>query len=323
MNNSAKGFSLIELMIAMTLGLLVLGGAIGVFIANQTTSRTNAALSDMQTIARLSFQLMSHDIRKAGFSGCNNNPRVANTIAIEGVRPAWATWSAGGGIQGFAAPVADINGLKPADNTEALRLMFAAGNSTSINNYDGSVISLNVNPELQAGEVAIACDDSLASIFQVNKLEAATITHELAGLNSDINLGFINEEDWAPGLAPPRFFSNNGMVMRFESVAWFIAPSAEDAQVMSLYRASLIGDRQVNEEVLFGVADLQFAYLNGDTNLLQSAAATTAANQWGRIIAVNVSVTLDDAVLHDVEVPEDVRTISFLVSIRNRLRAVI
>lgn len=323
MNIKNKGFSLVELMIAMTLGLIVLGGAIGVFIANQTTSRTNTALSEVQTIARLSFQLLSHDIRKAGFSGCNNNPRVANAISSGGVRPPWANWSAGGGVQGFAAPVAAINTLVPTAGTEALRLMFGSGNSTSINNYDGAIISLNVNPELAAGDIAVACDDNLASIFQVSEINASEITHTLTGLNGDANLGFINEADWAPGLAAPRFFSNNGMVMRFESVAWFVAPSLEDAAVSSLYRASLIGSSQVNEEVLFGVSDLQFAYLNGDTNLFQTALETSAANQWGRIIAVNVSVTLDDAVLQNINVPEEVKTVSFLVSIRNRLRAVL
>ncbi|SEH60677.1 type IV pilus assembly protein PilW [Rheinheimera pacifica] len=319
MNIRVRGFSLVELMIAMVLGLLVLGGAIGVFIANQTTSRANAALSDMQSIARLSFQLMSHDIRNAGFSGCNNSMRISNVIAIAGVRPAWADWTTGSGIQGFAAPVGVINGLQAANGTQALRLMFGSGANNSISNYNGSVISLNTNPVLAAGEVAIACDESLASIFQINEAGAMSVTHGAAGLNCDANLGFMAEDDWACGLSPARGFSNNAMLMRFESIAWFVAPSRDDAGVMSLYRASLVGDSQVNEEVLYGVADLQFAYLNGDTGLFQQAAAVTAAGQWGRITAVNVSVTLDDAILQGQNVPDNVRTITFLVSLRNRL----
>lgn len=319
MKYAVRGFSLVELMIAMTLGLIVLGGAVGVFIANQTTSRANSALSDLQTIARLGFQLMSHDIRNAGFSGCTNSMRVANTIAIAGVRPAWADWDAGAGIQGFAAPAPAINGLAPAENTQALRLMFGSGANNTINNYDGSVINLNANPVLAAGEVAIACDDNLASIFQINEAGAAAVTHNALGLNADANLGFVAPQDWAPGLAEPRGFTNNAMLMRFESIAWFVAPSADEPGVNSLYRASLVGDTQVNEEVLFGVADLQFAFLNGDTGVFQTAAAVTAAGQWGFISAVNVSVTLDDAVLQGINVPDNVRTVTFLVTLRNRV----
>lgn len=319
MNNKIKGFTLVELMIAMTLGILVLGGAVGVFLANQQTNRANSVLGDIQNIARLSFQLMSQDIRNAGFTGCNNNARVANTIAIVGVRPVWANWSVGAGIQGFQSPVAVINGLTPAAGTEALRLMFGSGATNSVSNYDGSVFTVNSTPVVAAGEVVVACDDSQSSIFQINEITATTLTHALVGLNSDANLGFINESDWAPGNAPERRFSQNGMLMRFDSIAWFVAPSNDDSNVKSLYRASLIGDTQVNEEVLFGVSNLQFSYLNGDTNLFQTAAATTAAAQWPRIIAVNASITFDNAILQGQQIPAQLRTISFLVALRNRV----
>lgn len=314
-----QGFSLVELMIAMVLGLLVLGGVIGVFIANQTTSRANMALSELQNTARLSFQLMSQDIRNAGFSGCNNSPWVGNTIAIAEVRPAWADWKNGSGILGMAAPVPAINGLTPKSDTQALRIMFAAGNSNSISNYDGSTFTLNSDSVVDAGEVAIACDENAASIFQVSTAAGDTVTHDGTGLNADVNLGFVFEDEWAPNTAAPRGFTNNAMLMRFESIAWFVAPSRDDSSVYSLYRASLIGDTQVNEEVLFGVDDMQMAFLNGVTTNFETAAEVTANGNWGRIIAVNVTVQLDDAVMRGLAVPDNVKNISFLVSLRNRL----
>jgi type IV pilus assembly protein PilW len=312
-----QGFSLVELMIAMVLGLLVMGGVIGVFIANQATSRANMALSELQNTARLSFQLMSQDIRNAGFSGCNNSPQVANTVAIGGIRPAWADWTNGSGIFGMAAPAPTINGLAPKNDTQAIRIMYAAGNSNSINNYTGSTFTLNANSVVDAGEVAVACDEHAASIFQVTTAAGDTVTHDGTGLNADVNLGFISP--WVPGTAPTRGFTNNAMFMRFESIAWFVAPSRDDSTVHSLYRASLIGDTQVNEEVLFGVSDMQMTFLNGDTTNFETAAAVTAAGNWGRIIAVNVTVQLDETVMQGLEVPENVRNVNFLVSLRNRL----
>lgn len=314
----SKGFTLTELMIAMVLGVLVLGGAIGVFLGNQQTSRANMALGELQNIARLSFQLMSQDIRGASFMGCNNVTRVANALSVGGVRPDWANVSIGG-IEGFAAPVASINGRTPAADTEAIRLMFAKGASSAIAAYDGSNFQLNVNPEIVAGEIALACDDAFSSIFQASEVDAARVTHNVSGLNGDANLGFLPEADWAPGLLPPRFFSRNGMLMQFESVAWFVAPSASDSGVKSLYRASLIGDRQVNEEVLFGVSDLSFRYFHRENRVWQSAAATTAAAAWGRIMAVEVTITLDDAILQGMNVAADMKTFNFTVVLRNRV----
>lgn len=314
------GFSLVELMVAMVLGLLVIGGALGVFIANQTTSRTNIVLSELQNTARLSHQLIAHDIRNAGLTGCNNSPRVSSVIAVAGARPAWADWDAGGGIFGISAPVAAINGRNVAAGTEAIRLMYGGGVSNTVSNYNGAAFTLNGAPVVPAGSIAIACDEHSASIFQVNQVVGNQITHGVAGLNCDANLGYVFVNDWACGVAPARTFTNNAMLMRFESVVWFVAASLDDPNVNSLFRASLVGGQQVNEEVLFGVSDLRFNYLNGDTMTFQTAAAVNAANAWGRIIAVNVTLSLDNALLQGVNVPANARNINFLVSLRNRLR---
>ena len=66
------GFGLIELMIAMVLGLLVLGAAIAIFQSNQRTFEANQGLNRIQENARVAYELMSRDIRAAGGSACSN-----------------------------------------------------------------------------------------------------------------------------------------------------------------------------------------------------------------------------------------------------------
>ena len=53
------GFTVVELMIAMLLGLIVIGGVVSVFLANQRTYRTNQALGDVQDSSRIAFELMA------------------------------------------------------------------------------------------------------------------------------------------------------------------------------------------------------------------------------------------------------------------------
>src|SRR5690606_31534984 len=75
------GFSLIELMVAMALGVLVLGAAIGVFQTNQRTYLANEGLNRIQESARVAYEMMTRDIRSAGSSACSNEALVMGTDA--------------------------------------------------------------------------------------------------------------------------------------------------------------------------------------------------------------------------------------------------
>ncbi|SEJ23743.1 PilW family protein [Nitrosomonas eutropha] len=69
-SRSQQGLTLVEMMVAMTIGLVLLGGVITVLTASQQTYRVNEALARMQENARYAFQLLSRDIRMAGYWGC-------------------------------------------------------------------------------------------------------------------------------------------------------------------------------------------------------------------------------------------------------------
>ncbi len=73
------GFGLIELMIALVLGLLVIGAAFTVFQSNQATYRANEGINRIQESARVAFELMSRDIRASGGGPCSNASRVVTT----------------------------------------------------------------------------------------------------------------------------------------------------------------------------------------------------------------------------------------------------
>lgn len=317
MKINQKGFSLTELMIALVLGLILLGGAISVFLSNQATGRSNNAISEIQNIARIGSLLMSYDIRNAGFSGCNN-VRISNVIAVSGARPDWGDWEFGGGIKGLVPPVSAIDGVTPVAGSEALRVMYGSGTGWSISDYDGSTITLNEAPSIIAGDIVLACDENLGSIFQATAVIGNEVTHDLSGLNCDDDLGFVFSETWTCGGAEPRTFSNTAMLMGFQSVTWFVAPSSEDNQVNSLYRASLIGDQLISEEVLFGVVAIAFEYMDKDTMTYRTATDLTAAGSWDDVIAVRVTLEVDNAVLGGVEVPDSAKNITFLTSLRNR-----
>lgn len=68
MNNKAKGFTLVELMISLALGLLIIGGVLYVFLSSSQTFRMNEAQSRVQENGRFALELLAREIRHAGFN---------------------------------------------------------------------------------------------------------------------------------------------------------------------------------------------------------------------------------------------------------------
>ena len=61
---AVRGLSLIELMIAMMLGLLVVASASAIFLSNRQTYRATEGLGRVQESGRMAFELMARDLRE-------------------------------------------------------------------------------------------------------------------------------------------------------------------------------------------------------------------------------------------------------------------
>lgn len=319
-----RGLTLVELMIAMILGLVLTGGVIGVFLANQQTYRVNQAISEVQESARAAFQLMARDIRNAGFNGCTNSVTVANTLKNNVATDWWSTWS--NGIRGFdsSAPAA----FTPAQlaNTDAVQLMFGGGRSLNVETHNANAAQFKINKTnhgINDGDILIACDPGHAAIFQVTNSSQtnATIVHN-TGTGTPGNctklLGYpvLCEESGLGGT--PYQFTANSMLFQFQSIAWYVGVNPRGTN--SLYRVSISGSSLVTEEIIEGVADLQFRFLrNGGTNY-QTATAINAvsADEWARVVSVEIDLLLTAATTN-TNLPEDLRRIRQVVTLRNRV----
>lgn len=75
------GFSLVELMVAMGLGLVLSAGAVQLLITNRQTAFYQEALSEVQDVGRFTANFIVSDLRKAGYTeeGIAIDPVGANT----------------------------------------------------------------------------------------------------------------------------------------------------------------------------------------------------------------------------------------------------
>jgi type IV pilus assembly protein PilW len=76
--HTQQGFSLIELMIAMTLGLLLTEGLFELFATTGRVNATQAALARLQENGRIAMQVIAEDLRAAGSLPCGSrvSPQV-------------------------------------------------------------------------------------------------------------------------------------------------------------------------------------------------------------------------------------------------------
>lgn len=71
--SSARGFSLVELMIALLIGLIIAIGVVQIFSATRATYQLDESLARAQENGRFALEFLTQDIRHAGYAGCQKN----------------------------------------------------------------------------------------------------------------------------------------------------------------------------------------------------------------------------------------------------------
>jgi type IV pilus assembly protein PilW len=302
-----RGLTLVELMIAITLGLIVLASVIGVLIANRESYRTSEALSRMQENARFTFEVLGRSIRAAGGNPCGAT-KVANVLNDQSTIW-WANWgnNAVRGFEGgnathdsqFPQPVGSGVAQRVA-GADALILMSAAlDEGVVITKHIPESAEFKVNTTqhgLEKGDIVMACDNDHAAIFQVTNVQNnVTIVHNTGE-------GVANPGNCSKGLGYPTdcgsvngnlyTFAGNGFLAKLSAEAWYIGNNSRGGR--SLYRIYLgkSGNNPTTtpEEVVPDVRDMQLAYLASGANDYTPADSIT---DWSQVRAVRLEITTE------------------------------
>lgn len=299
-----RGLTLVELMIAMTIGLLLLGGITSIMISSRQTYRVNEALSRMQDNARFAFQVLSRDIRMAGYFGCVGSD-VTPTNTLNG--PTDFLWNFKQTIYGYEATSAtawnltpDSSITSPLGGTDIIVVRGASGDGTSAPTkvlehpgMPGSPGSANLkvseDNNLEEGDVVMASDCLGAAIFQITGYATAPSGFE----NVVHNTG-------SPGIVPGNLTKilgkeyTGGEILKITTRSYYIRTN--DAGRPALYRKVGTADA---EEVVEGIENMQILYgedTNGDITADTYRKADAVAD-WGKVVSVRVNLlmqTIDD-----------------------------
>jgi len=92
-----RGFSLVELMVAMVLGLLLTAAAVSLFSTNQRTFQLQQTMGQLQEQGQLAMRFINQDVRKIGLVKESVSATVLPGVITTGASPAPSSNSDGSG----------------------------------------------------------------------------------------------------------------------------------------------------------------------------------------------------------------------------------
>lgn len=301
-----RGFSLVELMIAVALGITLVGLVLPAFIGNVQGFNFNAGVARTQETARAVLTELTHDIRMLGFSGCNSKRITLTNQTSDN------SYNLVPGLLGYenasaiTLPGIDSSAYSIAANSDAItvkylndaRVLVAAPVSSATD-----TITVRPGHTLAAGDV----------IF-IGNCESGVVTELKSVTNTTLTLQ-------AP-LSTARPYGSRAQIYKVDVVTYFLAASQMYVNNRSQVPNSLW--RKINSaaprELVVGVEALRLQYgldSNGDGAVNQFKTADQLAGQMQNVAVVRLQLVTSsiDAVGTEGVIS---RPITLSVSLRNK-----
>lgn len=276
-----SGFSLIELLVAMTIGSIVILAVGYVFVGSRQTYRGQDAMARVQENARYLYEVLSNDIRMAGFTGCNlgASQEMRLKYAAAGDDPDWYKNLFGQNTL-TVQPLYGYEDSTPADvcNTANTSPCYAQGDALTVlrsetsreyivQSFASPTFTLTAAHDIQPGDVLVVsnCTDA-AGVFQATAAAGATLNQDTATAHTPGNASALTGT-----------YGAGSRIFRLQGVTYYIGtnPSGE----LALYRRVLgrIGTNAATgaEELAEGVENMQITY-GIDTSFNTPATLPTA-----------------------------------------------
>jgi type IV pilus assembly protein PilW len=274
----SKGFSLVELLVAMVVGLIIVSGAFSLHSGTRKTQAANEMQMDMVSDARFAIEMISYDLRHAGIYGGTNKDGLiecrSTDAACTGTVPAVVTGDcvvATGWAYNLSRPVFATNNGNPnagtsipasegyLANTDVLDIRYADSN------YIDSITGLEKT--LTGGQAYVRSNFASGRVF------TGTTPPKIGAYDGDANI------------------THNYILHAFSYYVSDHTDSPGDG-IPSLRRAALVNGPQIQQQTLIsGVADLQVQFgedvtgdqaidLYVDPNMVTDWTAVYAAKIW-------------------------------------------
>ncbi len=309
-----RGFTLVELMVAMTIGLIILAAVAKIFATSRSTYVLEEGIARVQESGRFGTEFITTDVRMAGYLGCANSntttvqnmlnsPTDYGTNYAPGQYIYGHAYTGSGGLptaltdwtpalpaaffsSGDVEPYTDVLVVRRADSsgfTVTLPLMTTTASALQIDTGNG----------LSVGDIVLVSDCTSADIFQITGPTNPSIS------------GTLNHNSGAgtPGNASPanlsKKYGTDAQLMKIITRAYYIGKRGNVASnPPALFRKELGTSGAIStQELVEGIERMKVVYgVNTDTtsdntaNIYQSASAVNAGGNWSKVVSARVGL---------------------------------
>jgi len=318
---SQTGLTLIELLIAVVLGLVLSAGALLMFISNKQTATLQEQFAGVQENGRFATDILMREIRPVGYFGCGSaTPVVINTLkagtgieSFDFSRGVYGYEASGGGWANNndgGSPDSDITDEAVA-GTDILMFKVVEGADCRVNNHEvkaalgggcGCPYTKCLGQETDKLEVSAQCGLAEDDIVIISDCVNAAI-FQITDVDTDSGVSEIQNKDDtnSPGNCTEELGSSyvNGSIMKMYANIFMVKNNASG--VPSLYRYR----NNVEQELIEGVEDLQLTYGedtsdNGAVNVYRTA---DNVSDWDNVLSIrlNLLVRSLDTILENAQ----------------------
>lgn len=290
-----QGMSLVELLVAITIGALLLVGATSLLINNKRVYKAQNEIGRVQENARFAIERLLNDISMSGYFGCSGDPTlVTNNIDLtksgdlydlsnylEGFDNAANTWQPSGDATGITA-VAGTDGITIRNmNGTTYKLQ------TPLVENESDDVYVDVSSGIKENDYVVISDCKGADVFRVTTLTEIDDS-PADGTTDKLRLAHAATENISANLGN-KYRDSNAESAKFSTSRYYIDDTGNKGP--ALFRNG--------EELVEGVSDMQLLYgvnTDGDADATAdsyfTAAAVTAAN-WPNVVSVKVTLTFN------------------------------
>lgn len=316
------GLSLIELMIALVVGLILIAGVFSIFLSSRKSYGINGAVAQIQNNARTALNFIRVNTRMAGYMGCGSsgaqfaNQLNSNTLpydfanAITGFEyqgtgptgsytlpstaPAASSQASWAPVLSSSIPTTAAKHALPGSDVFAVSISQGTTTPSYVTSLGAAPNSFNIaanNNNLQSGDLLI-----ISNCVQTVIREATGI----AGLAISTTTG-----PGTPGNsgALPALLTSNAQVTTAQVVAYYVGFGADGSP--ALYEAITTRNQPngfLPEEIASGVENMQVLYGLDPTHTGQSPSRYVTADNvispnttWNDVVSVRVALLLQSA----------------------------
>lgn len=316
---STRGLSLVELMVAITVGLMVLAAVSTIFVNSRASYVTQESMARLQESARFAMHFLSKDLRMAGYYGCVHDLQNINstlsggggapfdfTVAIEGIEGNTTSLYPSGYTVAFptsGTAVASqyegcpnyVGGKCDATDAVAVRLAAQSDSVDIVNDMPNTAAAMFVNENngLSVGDVIMVSDCSSADILQITNMQQGP-----AGSGTQAVVHNSGSTGPTPGnetqqLSRP--YGPGAQITKFVQRIYYIGTG--QSGYPALYRMNIDGTGR--EELVEGVANMQVIFgvaTAGDRTprtYLPADAPDLGLSKpnWSRVVSTRIALT--------------------------------